>query len=49
MPVDIQPAAAPAPGMRAIDPVQPPAPVIVPAVPNADAIRAEAQRAAAET
>ncbi|PIL20744.1 hypothetical protein P775_07925 [Puniceibacterium antarcticum] len=50
MPDDIQPAAvaAPAPVTRAIDPVQPPAPVIAAAPPNADAIRAEAQRAAAD-
>jgi hypothetical protein len=45
MPDDIQPAAAPASVTRAIDP-----PVIAPtpAAPNADAIRAEAQRAAAD-
>lgn len=45
MPDDIQPAAAPAPVTRAIDP-----PVIapIPAAPNADAIRAETQRAAAD-
>lgn len=48
MPDDIQPAAAPTPVMRAIDHVQPPAPVIAPAAPNVDAIRAEAQRAAAD-
>ncbi|MFN4130441.1 MAG: hypothetical protein ACK4GC_11605, partial [Paracoccaceae bacterium] len=50
MPDDIQPAAAaaPAPVTRAIDPVQPLAPVIAPAAPNADAIRVEAQRAAAD-
>jgi hypothetical protein len=45
MPDDTQPAPAPAPVTRAIDP-----PVIAPtpAAPNADAIRAEAQRAAAD-
>jgi hypothetical protein len=48
MPDDIQPAAAPASVTRASDPVQSPAPVIAPAAPNADAIRAEAQRAAAD-
>ncbi len=52
MPDDIQPttpAAAPAPATRAVDPTPgapPPAPT--PATPNADAIRAEAQRAAAD-
>ncbi len=53
MPDDIQPAApiaAPAPTVRGIDPALPLAPVITPApaAPNADAIRAEAQRAAAD-
>jgi hypothetical protein len=54
MPDDIQPtapAAAPAPTTRAVDPspaAPPPAPAPAPATPNADAIRAEAQRAAAD-
>ena len=50
MPDDIQPAPALATAVRAVDPGQPPAPVIgpAPAAPNADAIRAEAQRAAAD-
>ena len=48
MPDEIQPSTTPAPVTRAIDPVQPPAPVIAAAPPNADAIRAEAQRDAAD-
>jgi hypothetical protein len=54
MPDDIQPtapAAAPATTTRAVDPTPaapPPAPAPAPATPNVDAIRAEAQRAAAD-
>ena len=54
MPEDIQttaPAAAPIPATRAVDPTPaapPTAPPSAPATPNADAIRAEAQRAAAD-
>jgi hypothetical protein len=54
MPDDIQPtapAAVPPPATRAVDPTPaapPPAPAPAPATPNADAIRAEAQRAAAD-
>ncbi|PIL19022.1 hypothetical protein P775_16805 [Puniceibacterium antarcticum] len=52
MPDDIEPtapSAAPAPATRAIDPTPAaPAPAPAPATPNADAIRAEAQRAAAD-
>ncbi len=54
MPDDIQPtapAAVPTPATRAVDPTPaapPPSPAPAPATPNADAIRAEAQRAAAD-